>query len=43
MTRRRFAWLRAAGAVLIGRTNMTKFAFSGVGINPPLRHAWQSV
>ena len=25
---------RAAGAVLIGRTNMTEFAFSGVGINP---------
>jgi aspartyl-tRNA(Asn)/glutamyl-tRNA(Gln) amidotransferase subunit A len=28
------AGLRAAGAVLIGRTNMTEFAFSGVGINP---------
>jgi aspartyl-tRNA(Asn)/glutamyl-tRNA(Gln) amidotransferase subunit A len=28
------ALLRAAGAVLIGRTNMTEFAFSGVGINP---------
>jgi aspartyl-tRNA(Asn)/glutamyl-tRNA(Gln) amidotransferase subunit A len=28
------ACLRAAGAVLIGRTNMTEFAFSGVGINP---------
>src|SRR5436190_18103101 len=27
------ARLRAAGAVLIGRTNMTEFAFSGVGIN----------
>ncbi len=26
--------LRQAGAVLIGRTNMTEFAFSGVGINP---------
>jgi aspartyl-tRNA(Asn)/glutamyl-tRNA(Gln) amidotransferase subunit A len=26
--------LRGAGAVLIGRTNMTEFAFSGVGINP---------
>jgi aspartyl-tRNA(Asn)/glutamyl-tRNA(Gln) amidotransferase subunit A len=28
------AQLRAAGAVIIGRTNMTEFAFSGVGINP---------
>jgi len=28
------ARLRAAGAVLIGRTNMTEFAFSGVGLNP---------
>jgi aspartyl-tRNA(Asn)/glutamyl-tRNA(Gln) amidotransferase subunit A len=28
------ARLRAAGAVLIGRSNMTEFAFSGVGINP---------
>src|SRR5260370_13821482 len=28
------ARLRAAGAVLIGRTNMTEFAFSGVGIHP---------
>ena len=26
--------LRDAGAVLIGRTNMTEFAFSGLGINP---------
>jgi aspartyl-tRNA(Asn)/glutamyl-tRNA(Gln) amidotransferase subunit A len=26
--------LRSAGAVLIGRTNMTEFAFSGVGVNP---------
>jgi aspartyl-tRNA(Asn)/glutamyl-tRNA(Gln) amidotransferase subunit A len=26
--------LLAAGLVLIGRTNMTEFAFSGVGINP---------
>jgi aspartyl-tRNA(Asn)/glutamyl-tRNA(Gln) amidotransferase subunit A len=28
------ARLRAAGAALMGRTNMTEFAFSGVGINP---------
>ena len=28
------ARLRAAGGVLIGRTQMTEFAFSGVGINP---------
>ena len=26
--------LLAAGAVIIGRTNMTEFAFSGLGINP---------
>jgi len=26
--------LRAAGAALVGKTNMTEFAFSGVGINP---------
>jgi aspartyl-tRNA(Asn)/glutamyl-tRNA(Gln) amidotransferase subunit A len=26
--------LRAAGAVLLGKTNMSEFAFSGVGINP---------
>ncbi|MFN3436990.1 MAG: amidase [Acidovorax sp.] len=28
------ARLRAAGAILIGRTNMVEFAFSGVGVNP---------
>ena len=26
--------LRAAGFVLVGRTNMTEFAFSGLGLNP---------
>lgn len=26
--------LRAAGAVLVGRTNMTELAYSGVGLNP---------
>jgi aspartyl-tRNA(Asn)/glutamyl-tRNA(Gln) amidotransferase subunit A len=26
--------LRHAGAVLVGRTNMTEFAYSGVGLNP---------
>ncbi|HXD40797.1 MAG TPA: amidase [Ramlibacter sp.] len=28
------ARLRAAGAAILGRTNMTEFAFSGVGTNP---------
>jgi amidase/aspartyl-tRNA(Asn)/glutamyl-tRNA(Gln) amidotransferase subunit A len=28
------ARLRAAGAALIGRTHMTEFAFSGIGLNP---------
>ena len=28
------ARLRAAGAAIVGRTNMSEFAFSGVGVNP---------
>lgn len=38
------ARLRAAGAAIVGQTNMTEFAFSGVGINPhhgtPANPAW---
>ena len=41
------AHLRLAGAALIGRTNMSEFAFSGVGINPhhgtPLNPATASI
>lgn len=32
------ARLRAAGAVLLGRTNMSEFAFSGLGLNPHHGH-----
>jgi aspartyl-tRNA(Asn)/glutamyl-tRNA(Gln) amidotransferase subunit A len=35
--------LRSAGAVIVGRTNMTEFAYSGLGINPHYgtpRNAW---
>jgi aspartyl-tRNA(Asn)/glutamyl-tRNA(Gln) amidotransferase subunit A len=38
------ARLRRAGFVVIGRTNMTEFAYSGIGINPHYgtpRSAWQ--
>ena len=38
------ARLRAAGLVVIGRTNMTEFAFSGLGLNPHYgtpRNPWQ--
>jgi aspartyl-tRNA(Asn)/glutamyl-tRNA(Gln) amidotransferase subunit A len=40
------ARLRRAGFVLIGRTNMTEFAFSGLGLNPHYgtpRNPWQRV
>src|ERR1700754_1552635 len=36
--------LRRAGFILIGRTNMTEFAYSGIGINPHYgtpKSAWQ--
>src|SRR5215472_13588166 len=38
------ARLRRAGFIVIGRTNMTEFAFSGIGINPHYgtpKGAWQ--
>src|ERR1700680_4231286 len=38
------ARLRSAGFVVIGRTNMTEFAYSGIGINPPVgtpQGTWQ--
>src|SRR4029079_17178014 len=38
------ARLRRAGCVVIGRTNMTEFAYSGIGINPHYgtpKSAWQ--
>lgn len=36
--------LRAAGFIVVGRTNMTEFAYSGLGLNPHYgtpRNAWQ--
>src|SRR3977135_4277658 len=38
------ARLRRAGLIVIGRTNMTEFAYSGIGINPHFgtpKSAWQ--
>src|SRR5712691_8688404 len=38
------ARLRRAGCIVIGRTNMTEFAYSGIGINPHFgtpKGAWQ--
>src|SRR5439155_996302 len=38
------ARLRRAGFIVIGRTNMTEFAYSGIGINPHYgtpKGAWQ--
>jgi len=41
------ARLRAAGAALIGRTHMTEFAFSGIGLNPhhetPANVPWRAL
>ena len=39
------ARLRRAGFIVIGRTNMTEFAYSGIGINPHYgtpKSVWQS-
>lgn len=36
--------LRAAGAIVVGRTNMTEFAYSGLGLNPHYgtpRNPWE--
>jgi aspartyl-tRNA(Asn)/glutamyl-tRNA(Gln) amidotransferase subunit A len=36
--------LRRAGAVIVGTTNMTEFAYSGLGLNPHYgtpRNPWQ--
>ena len=33
------AALKSAGLVVLGRTNMTEFAYSGVGLQSPLRDA----
>jgi aspartyl-tRNA(Asn)/glutamyl-tRNA(Gln) amidotransferase subunit A len=38
--------LRAAGAIVVGRTNMTEFAYSGLGLNPHYgtpRNPWDRV
>src|SRR5437868_15158400 len=38
------ARLRRAGFVVIGRTNMTEFAYSGIGVNPHYgtrKRAWE--
>lgn len=38
------ARLRAAGAIVLGRTNLTEFAYSGIGINPHFgtpRNPWE--
>lgn len=41
------ARLRAAGAALVGRTHMTEFAFSGIGLNPhhptPVNVPWRAL